>query len=96
MKLDDLKQMIANSSISHMGYVILGLAALSTTGFQGAVVQMFTHGTITAASPHAAANASAWPRSRPHTACSTGRGASSGKKFATLAQAFECARPMKP
>ncbi len=44
----DLKLMIANSSISHMGYVVLGLAALNTTGFQGAVMQMFTHGTITA------------------------------------------------
>ncbi|MGE3269446.1 MAG: NuoM family protein [Chloroflexota bacterium] len=44
----DLKKMIAYSSVSHMGYVILGLAALSVTGIQGAVVQMFTHGTITA------------------------------------------------
>jgi NADH-quinone oxidoreductase subunit M len=43
----DLKKMIANSSISHMGYVILGLAALSQIGFQGAVFQMVTHGTIT-------------------------------------------------
>jgi NADH-quinone oxidoreductase subunit M len=43
----DLKKMIANSSISHMGYVILGLAALTQTGFQGAVFQMVTHGTIT-------------------------------------------------
>ena len=44
----DLKQLIAYSSVSHMGYVVLGLAALSTTGIQGAVMQMFTHGTITA------------------------------------------------
>jgi NADH-quinone oxidoreductase subunit M len=44
----DLKKMIAYSSISHMGYVIIGLAALTTTGIQGAVMQMFTHGTITA------------------------------------------------
>ena len=44
----DLKTMIANSSISHMGYVILGLAALTPTGLEGAVMQMFTHGTITA------------------------------------------------
>jgi NADH-quinone oxidoreductase subunit M len=44
----DLKKMIANSSISHMGYVIIGLAALTATGIQGAVMQMFTHGTITA------------------------------------------------
>jgi NADH-quinone oxidoreductase subunit M len=44
----DLKKMIAYSSVSHMGYVIIGLAALTTTGIQGAVMQMFTHGTITA------------------------------------------------
>jgi NADH-quinone oxidoreductase subunit M len=44
----DLKKMIACSSISHMGYVILGLAALNATGIEGAVMQMFTHGTITA------------------------------------------------
>jgi len=43
----DLKKMIANSSISHMGYVILGLSALTQIGFQGAVFQMVTHGTIT-------------------------------------------------
>jgi NADH-quinone oxidoreductase subunit M len=44
----DLKKMIAYSSVSHMGYVIIGLAALTATGIQGAVVQMFTHGTVTA------------------------------------------------
>jgi NADH-quinone oxidoreductase subunit M len=43
----DLKKIIANSSVSHMGYVILGLAALSQVGFEGAVFQMVTHGTIT-------------------------------------------------
>ncbi len=43
----DLKKLIANSSISHMGYVILGLAALTPTGIEGAVMQMFAHGTIT-------------------------------------------------
>jgi len=44
----DLKKMIAYSSVSHMGYVIIGMAALTSTGIQGAVMQMFTHGTITA------------------------------------------------
>jgi len=44
----DLKKMIAYSSVSHMGYVIIGMAALTATGIQGAVMQMFTHGTITA------------------------------------------------
>jgi NADH-quinone oxidoreductase subunit M len=43
----DLKKMIANSSISHMGYVLLGLAAVNHIGLQGAVLQMVTHGTIT-------------------------------------------------
>jgi NADH-quinone oxidoreductase subunit M len=43
----DLKKIIANSSISHMGFVILGISALNQVGFEGAVLQMFTHGTIT-------------------------------------------------
>ncbi|MCF8242768.1 MAG: NADH-quinone oxidoreductase subunit M [Melioribacteraceae bacterium] len=44
----DFKKLIAYSSISHMGYVLLGMASLSTTGIAGAVFQMFNHGTITA------------------------------------------------
>jgi NADH-quinone oxidoreductase subunit M len=47
MMQTDLKRVIANSSISHMGYVILGAAALTPIGIEGAVFQMFTHGTIT-------------------------------------------------
>ena len=43
----DLKKMVAYSSISHMGYVLLGLAALNQIGINGAVLQMFTHGAIT-------------------------------------------------
>jgi NADH-quinone oxidoreductase subunit M len=43
----DLKKIIANSSVSHMGFVVLGISALTQTGFEGAVLQMFTHGTIT-------------------------------------------------
>ncbi len=43
----DVKKLIASSSISHMGYVLLGLAALNQIGLQGAVIQMFTHGVIT-------------------------------------------------
>ncbi len=35
--------MIANSSISHMGYVILGIAALTQVGFQGALLVMIAH-----------------------------------------------------
>jgi NADH-quinone oxidoreductase subunit M len=44
----DFKKLIAYSSISHMGIVILGMAALNTQGITGAVFQMFNHGTITA------------------------------------------------
>jgi len=43
----DIKRMIAYSSINHMGYVLLGLAALNSVGFNGAVLQMFNHGVIT-------------------------------------------------
>jgi NADH-quinone oxidoreductase subunit M len=40
----DLKKMIANSSISHMGYVILGIAALTQIGLNGALLVMIAHG----------------------------------------------------
>jgi NADH-quinone oxidoreductase subunit M len=44
----DLKRLIAFSSVSHMGYVLLGASALGQVGLTGASMQMFTHGTITA------------------------------------------------
>jgi NADH-quinone oxidoreductase subunit M len=44
----DFKRLIAYSSVSHMGYVLLGVAALGQVGVTGASLQMFTHGTITA------------------------------------------------
>ncbi len=43
----DFKKMVAYSSVSHMGFVVLGLAALTQNGFNGALLQMFNHGTIT-------------------------------------------------
>ncbi|MEE9286217.1 MAG: NADH-quinone oxidoreductase subunit M [Dehalococcoidia bacterium] len=43
----DLKRLIAYSSISHMGFVLLGVAAMNQVGLTGAAMQMFTHGTIT-------------------------------------------------
>lgn len=49
MAQTDLKKMIAYSSISHMGYVLLGMSALNSNGFNGAVLQMFNHGVITGA-----------------------------------------------
>lgn len=45
---DDVKKLIAYSSVSHMGFVMLGLSAMTTQGMNGAVLQMFNHGTSTA------------------------------------------------
>lgn len=44
----DLKRLIAYSSVSHMGFVLLGLAAMTVEGVSGAIYQMFSHGLISA------------------------------------------------
>ncbi len=44
----DLKKMVAYSSISHMGIVMLGIATMTDLGIAAAVFQMFAHGLITA------------------------------------------------
>jgi NADH-quinone oxidoreductase subunit M len=48
MASKDLKRLIAYSSVSHMGFVLLGLASLTIEGISGAVYQMFSHGIISA------------------------------------------------
>src|SRR3989304_1470812 len=48
MAQKDFKKLIAYSSVSHMGFVMLGMASLNTLGISGAILQMFNHGTITA------------------------------------------------
>jgi NADH-quinone oxidoreductase subunit M len=48
MAQTDMKKLVAYSSISHMGYVLLGMSAFTTQGINGAVFQMFNHGCITA------------------------------------------------
>ena len=45
----DLKRLIAYSSVSHMGFVLLGLASLTVEGVSGAMYQMFSHGIIASA-----------------------------------------------
>jgi NADH-quinone oxidoreductase subunit M len=45
---DDIKKIIAYSSISHLGYVMLGLLSLELVGIQGAVIQMVSHGLVAA------------------------------------------------
>ncbi|HEX6837923.1 MAG TPA: NADH-quinone oxidoreductase subunit M [Polyangia bacterium] len=44
----DLKRLVAYSSVSHMGFCLVGMAAFTQSGFNGAMLQMFNHGTITA------------------------------------------------
>ena len=44
----DLKYVVGYSSVSHMGYVLMGFATLNAVGVGGAVLQMFSHGIMTA------------------------------------------------
>src|SRR4029079_17815583 len=45
----DVKRLVAYSSVSHMGFVVLGLFSLNATGMDGAVIQMINHGLTTGA-----------------------------------------------
>jgi len=47
LRQTDLKRLIAYSSVSHMGYVLLGIFALGHLSLTGATLQMFAHGIIT-------------------------------------------------
>lgn len=44
---DELKRLIAYSSVGHMGFVLLGIATLTTTGIQAALIGNIAHGVIT-------------------------------------------------
>ncbi|MBC7312808.1 MAG: NADH-quinone oxidoreductase subunit M, partial [Rhizobium sp.] len=46
---DDMKKVIAYSSVAHMGYVTMGTFAANTQGVQGAIFQMISHGFVSAA-----------------------------------------------
>jgi len=45
----DVKKLVAYSSVSHLGFVVLGIFALNTISMQGAVIQMVNHGLSTGA-----------------------------------------------
>jgi NADH-quinone oxidoreductase subunit M len=45
----DIKKLVAYSSVSHMGFIVLGIFALNQEGIQGAVLQMVNHGLSTGA-----------------------------------------------
>ena len=49
MMQPDLKRLVAFSSVSHLGYVMLGMFALNTQGVQGSIYQMLNHGISTGA-----------------------------------------------
>jgi NADH:ubiquinone oxidoreductase subunit 4 (subunit M) len=49
MMQSDIKKLVAYSSVSHLGFVILGLFALNMQGVQGAIYQMINHGLSTGA-----------------------------------------------
>jgi NADH-quinone oxidoreductase subunit M len=48
MASKDLKRLIAYSSVSHMGFVLLGIASMTTEGVSGSIYQMISHGIISA------------------------------------------------
>ncbi|MCR9134885.1 MAG: NADH-quinone oxidoreductase subunit M [Alphaproteobacteria bacterium] len=49
MMQDDMKKLIAYSSVAHMGYVTMGIFAANAQGIQGAIFQMLSHGLVSAA-----------------------------------------------
>jgi NADH-quinone oxidoreductase subunit M len=46
---DDMKKLIAYSSVAHMGFVTLGIFTMTQQGLEGSIVQMISHGLISAA-----------------------------------------------
>ncbi len=48
MSQKDLKALVAYSSVSHLGYTLLGMASLEAAGINGAVLQLFNHGLTSA------------------------------------------------
>ena len=49
LRLDDVKKLIAYSSVSHLGFCVLGMFALNDIGVSGAVMYMINHGLSTGA-----------------------------------------------
>jgi NADH-quinone oxidoreductase subunit M len=46
---EDMKKLIAYSSVAHMGYVVVGIFSFNSYGMNGAIIQMISHGIISAA-----------------------------------------------
>lgn len=48
LAMKDLKKLVAYSSVSHMGFVLMGIAAFNVEGWQGAIFQLISHGILSA------------------------------------------------
>lgn len=48
LAMSDLKKLVAYSSVSHMGFVLLGIASFTAEGMQGAIFQLLSHGVLSA------------------------------------------------
>ena len=46
---DDMKKLIAYSSVAHMGFVTIGIFSLTKQGLEGSIIQMISHGLVSAA-----------------------------------------------
>ena len=46
---DDMKKLIAYSSVAHMGFVTIGIFSLTKQGIEGSIIQMISHGLVSAA-----------------------------------------------
>ncbi|MBI5561054.1 MAG: NADH-quinone oxidoreductase subunit M, partial [Deltaproteobacteria bacterium] len=46
---EDMKKLVAYSSVSHMGFITLGIFLLNKNGIEGGILQMFNHGITTGA-----------------------------------------------
>src|SRR3546814_11424085 len=49
LRQEDMKKLIAYSSVAHMGFVTMGIFALNTQGVEGAIFQMLSHGVVSGA-----------------------------------------------
>ncbi|MEZ5806395.1 MAG: NADH-quinone oxidoreductase subunit M [Zhengella sp.] len=49
LRQEDIKKLIAYSSVAHMGYVTMGIFAMNTQGVEGAIFQMISHGFVSGA-----------------------------------------------
>ena len=62
----DMKKLVAYSSVSHMGFVVLGIAAMNLQGVQGASYQMLAHGVSTGGAVLPRRHAVGSPAHAPH------------------------------